>query len=70
MRADPKNTTVSWIRCCAEAAQRLEVLGQDAQRAGVVAVDEVAVVVREPARGGGHVRGALRSTCQPVSRIG
>ena len=39
----------------AEAAQRLEVLGQDAQRPGVVAVDEGSVVVGEPPGNVGHL---------------
>ena len=40
-RAEPKNTTVSWMFCCLKPAERLEVLGEDPERPRIVALEEL-----------------------------
>ena len=51
MRAEPKNTTVSRIFSRAEMRQRLQKLGQDAERPRVRAVQELLVQIGDAAGG-------------------
>ena len=55
MRDEPKNTTVSWILSCWKRDSGSKVLGQDPQGAGIVAVQEGVVVVRERRSNRGRV---------------